>query len=380
MTICSTCVLDDRATTLTFDANGVCSFCHYLDARVTAVPTDIASRDRRRDAAIARIKEAGRGSKYDCVIGISGGIDSAYAALVAVRSGLRPLAVHVDNGWNTEVAVKNIEAIVRGLSLDLVTEVIDWEEFRGIQLSLLRAGVVDLELVSDHAIIAGMYRAARRFRTRFIVSGDNEATESALPAGWNYNRKTDLRHIRAINRAYERSSMRTYPQLSTLGLMLHKRVLGIESFDLLSWVDYNKERALQELERELGYRRYGSKHFESVITRFYQGYILPTKFGIDKRRYHYSLLIRAGQMSRADALADLEKPPYDPKLAATDKVYVCKKFGISVDEFERMMKAAPRDHRDFPTDARLVNALLTAFHRARDLGTNARAFLRRARP
>lgn len=376
MTICKNCVLDDRTAAITFDPAGVCSFCHFLDARTTEVPTDPERREAQKQAIISRMKRSGRNSKYDCVIGLSGGIDSSYAALLAVREGLRPLAVHVDNGWNTEIAVSNIEKLVRQLKLDLVTRVIDWEEFRGIQLSVLRAGVVDLELVSDHAIIAGMYSAARRFSIKFIVSGDNEATESSLPQGWNYNRKSDLRHIRAINDAYEKASMKTYPHLSTVSIMLARRVLGIESFSILSWSDYNKERAFRELEDAVGYRRYGGKHFESVITRFYQGYILPKKFGIDKRRYHYSLLIRSGQMTRAEALDDLERPPYDPHLMQMDKSYVCKKFGINESEFDRIMAESPRPHSAFASDERVVRLLLDSFHRARGIVARARSFRR----
>lgn len=305
---------------------------------------------------LTKIKDAGRGRRYDCVIGVSGGIDSSYAALVAKRHGLRPLAVHVDNGWNTELAVGNIEAVVRGLKLDLVTEVIDWEEFRGLQLSLLRAGVVDLELVTDHAIVAAMYHTARRHRIRYIVTGDNEATEATLPPGWNH-RKTDLRNIRAIHRAFENTSMKTFPHLSTLGMLAHRSLLGIEYIGLLSYVAYVKETAIAELEKELGWRRYGKKHFESVLTRFYQGYILPTKFGIDKRKFHDSLLIHSGQMTREEALADLATPPYDPRQQMEDKAYVCKKFGISVQEFDRMMAEPPRSHSEFGTDEATLSML-----------------------
>jgi N-acetyl sugar amidotransferase len=339
------------------DPTGVCSWCRRFDGRTKESLKTPAQRDAELARIVREIKEAGRGRKYDCVIGLSGGVDSSYAALQASRLGLRPLVVHVDNGWNTELAVKNIECIVRGLKLDLVTEVIDWEEFRGLQLSLLRAGVVDLELVSDHAIIAAMYHAARRHRIRYIVTGDNEATEAALPSGWNH-RKTDLRNIRAINRAFERAPMTTFPRMSTLSMLLHNRLLRFRYVGLLTYVDYVKERAIKELESALGWRRYGKKHFESVITRFYQGYILPRKFGIDKRKFHYALLLHSQQMTRDEALADLEHPPYDPKQQEEDKVYVCKKFGISVAAFDEMMREKPRSHYEWSSDERALAMVL----------------------
>lgn len=366
MQVCSSCVLDASVPTTVFDAGGKCSWCHFFESRARRSPREPSDREAAFARVLAQIKEAGRGRQYDCVIGVSGGIDSSYAAMVAKRHGLRPLAVHVDNGWNTELAVGNIEAIVRGLKLDLVTEVIDWEEFRRLQLSLLRAGVVDLELVSDHAIVAAMYHAARRHRIRYIVTGDNEATEATLPPGWNH-RKTDLRNIHAINRTHERTSLKTFPQLSTIGMLAHKHLLGIEYVGLLSYVEYIKERAMDELETELGWRRYGRKHFESVITRFYQGYILPTKFGIDKRKFHHSLLIHSGQMSRADALSDLATPPYDERQQLEDKLYVCKKFEISISEFDQIMSEAPRAHSEYATDDTILSATLWIGRKTRRL-------------
>lgn len=359
MTVCSRCVLDTTVASISFDDDGVCTLCHAFTARRSLGLLDPTARARELARVVSEIKSAGNNSPYDCVIGVSGGLDSSYAALVAVRNGLRPLAVHVDNGWNSDLAVQNIDAIVRGLRLPLVSHVVAWEEFRGLQLSLLRAGVVDLELVSDHAIIAGMYQAARRHRIRYIVTGDDSATEATLPAGWNH-RKTDLRNIRAINSRYERVTMRTFPQLSTLSMALHNRLLGLRYVGLLSYVEYRKDAAVEQLERELGWRRYEGKHFESIITRFYQGYILPTKFNIDKRRFHYSLLIHSGQMTREEALAEIKRPPYDPKLAQADLAYVCERFGISTAEFNQLMREPPRSHYDYPSDESVVRALLGA--------------------
>lgn len=361
---CVRCVMDESATETTFDADGVCSWCHLFDARREADTPSESQRDATFQRIVTEIRESGRGAKYDCLIGLSGGADSSYAALLAVRAGLRPLALHVDNGWNTEAAVHNIERIVRGLKLDLVTEVIDWEEFRGLQLSLLRAGVVDLELVSDHAIIAGVFRTARRHGIKYVVTGDNHATEATLPRGWNH-RKTDLRNIKAINRAFADVPIETFPTLSTLEMLFHRRVLGIRHVGILTYVDYVKERAMDDLEASIGWRRYGKKHSESIITRFYQGYILPKKFGIDKRRFHYSLLIHSGQMTREEAIDDLARPTYDPKQQEADKIYTCKKFGISTEEFDRIMAEPPRSHHAYPSEEKMLQVIFKAARLAR---------------
>jgi hypothetical protein len=349
---CRRCILDATIPGVDFDSDGLCNYCRRYD-EVSRNPDYVEpTRSKALARLVDRMKQAGRGRDYDCVIGLSGGIDSSYAAYVAKRRlGLRPLAVHVDNGWNSELAVKNIENIVRKLDIDLSTHVIDWEEFRQLQLSLFRAHVVDIELVTDHAIIAAMYHHARQHRVGFIVSGDNHVTEATLPPGWNH-RKTDL---------------------TTLGMLFHQRVLRIEYVGLLSYVDYVKADAIEELERELGWRPYGGKHYESIFTRFYQGYILPRKFGIDKRRFHYARLICSGQMTREEAVAALREDPYDAKLVASDRRFVLKKLRLSEAEFERYMEAGPRSHYDYPTDEKVVQLALRANRRVRDALGSLRA-------
>lgn len=357
--ICQRCVMDSSAPDLGLDGAGVCRYCREYEQRRSLWDFPPAEQLRRRESLLHEIRRAGLGHRYDCVMGLSGGVDSSYAVYVARKSGLRPLVVHVDNGWNTELAVMNIENIVRKLELDLVTIVIDWDEFRELQLAHLRAGVVDLELPSDHAIVAGMVKTARRFGARFILTGDNYATEATLPKGWNH-RKTDLRNLRAVHDAYTSEGLASFPQISTLGLMLRQKVLGLRYVGLLSYFPYVKAEAIQTLTRELGWRAYGGKHYESIITRFYQGYILPTKFGIDKRRLHFSLLINAGQMTREAALAELARPTYDPDLAASDREFVIKKFRITEAEFEKIMREPPRAHLDFASDEPLLTVLRSA--------------------
>lgn len=349
---CKRCVMDDTASNLALDANGLCSYCRGWDRLVANGEVDEAKMKVERATLVADLKRLGRGKRYDCVVGLSGGADSSYAAYLAVKEGLRPLAVHVDNGWNSELAVLNIERLVRGLNLDLYTVVIRWEQFRDLQLAFLRAGVVDLELPSDHAIIAGTMRTAAQFGIKDVLSGDNNATEAVLPPGWNH-RKTDLTNIRSIHDAYTHTGLDSYPQMSTLEFVFRQRVLKTKWRPFLSLYPYVKQDAIALLSKEFGWRGYVGKHGESIITRFYQGVILPTKFGIDKRRLHLSRLICSGQLTKEQALEELTKPHYDPTTQALDREFVIKKFGITEAEFERLLHEAPKPHEDFKSDERL---------------------------
>jgi N-acetyl sugar amidotransferase len=362
--VCVRCVLDASVPGISFDAVGMCSYCRAYDPLVSQGEYAADTRDRNLERLLDEVRRAGSGRPYDCIIGVSGGVDSSYALYAAKKRGLRPLAVHIDNGWNSELAVKNIESLVRTLGIDLETHVIDWEEFRALQLAFLRASVIDIELLSDHAIIAGMYRQARKHRVRYILTGDNIATECALPPGWNH-RKTDLRNIRAINRAHGKVRIRSFPTLSTVAMWVHQRVLGIHHVAFLSYFPFVKADAIAVLEKELGWRAYGGKHYESVFTRFYQGYILPTKFGIDKRSIHLSRLVCSGQVSREDALAELKRSPYDPELLKSDHEFVLKKLGISEKDFAALMKAPTRPHNAYATDERVVNTIIDARRRSR---------------
>lgn len=354
--MCVRCVMDETAPDLSLDKQGLCGYCRAFDRQQRAPGNDPRSLQQKGDEWVARLKSAGRFRRYDCVMGLSGGADSSYALLLARRLGLRPLAVHVDNGWNSELAVMNIENLVRKLDVDLHTVVIKWNEFRELQLAFLRAGVVDLELPSDHAIIAGLVQTTRRYLIRYLVSGDNRATEVTLPPGWNH-RKTDARNIRAIHDAYTRESLSSFPMLSTLGMLFSQRVLRQEWFPILSYFPYVKSEAIAELRAEVGWRPYPGKHGESIITRYYQAFILPKKFGFDKRRVHLSRLICAGQTTRAEALAELERAPYDLDTMQLDREFVIKKFRITETEFDALMAAAPRAHEDFPSEEQYLPAI-----------------------
>lgn len=356
---CRRCVMDESAPNLDIDDRGVCRYCRDFDRQRSQPGQSPEELERAGVAIVERIKAKGSGRRYDCVMGLSGGADSSYALLLAKRLGLRPLAVHVDNGWNSELAVMNIENLVRKLDIDLHTIVINWDEFRELQLAFLRAGVVDLELPSDHAILAGMYQTARRFFVRTIVSGDNAATEVTLPTGWNH-RKTDLRNLKAIHRSYSRIPLTSFPMLSTFGLLVSQRLLSFRAVPLLTYFRYVKSEAITELQREIGWRPYPGKHGESIITRYYQGFILPKKFGFDKRRIHLSRLVCNEQMTRDEAIEELERPPYAADLMALDREFVIKKFRISEREFDLLMSAAPRSHFEFPSEEPTLQLLFKA--------------------
>jgi N-acetyl sugar amidotransferase len=344
---CSRCILrrlDDPQ--IRFDAEGVCQHCltyaRYM-AQWRSRPGAIG--DTFDDLA-KEIREAGEGKEYDCILGVSGGVDSSYLAYLSRQAGLRPLAVHLDNGWNSELAVKNIESLLDGLGIELQTQVISWPEFRDLQLAYLKASVVDIEAITDHAIVACLYRAARAHGVRYILSGFNVATEGFLPASWVHN-KNDLMNLRAIHRRHGTLPLRTFPRLGVIRQFVYTHAFGIRLIPVLDNVPYVKEEAKALLVRELGWRDYGGKHYESVFTRFYQAYILPRKFGIDKRRSHFSTLICAGQMDRKEALRLIEEEPYDPRLLATDKEFVLKKLGLSEGDFSRIMSLPRREHLEF---------------------------------
>lgn len=344
---CSVSVLDTIDDPhMRFDAEGRCHYFHeYLAAERDHVRVG-AEGVMALERSVETITRDGRGKAYDCIMGISGGVDSTYLALLAKRLGLRPLAVHLDNGWNSELAVKNIENIVTRLGIDLHTHVIDWREFRDLQLAYLKASVVDVEALTDHAILATMRRLAARHGIRHILSGTNVVTEQVLPPHWIFN-KYDPVNIRAIHRAYGTVPLRTFPLLDWSTKKRQELWWRQRSHSLLNLVPYRKADVKREIQQELGWRDYGGKHYESVFTRFYQGFILPRKFGIDKRKAHLSNLIFSRQITRAEALVELTAPIYEPALLAQDLDFVLKKLELGAAEFEAYLARPPRSHREF---------------------------------
>jgi N-acetyl sugar amidotransferase len=349
--VCTRCVMDTTDPDIVFDAAGVCHHCHDRDRQVAGIVFSGDAGRRELERLVAIIKQDGVGHQYDCVIGVSGGVDSTYVAYQARQLGLRPLAVHLDNGWNSEIATRNIHAALDTLGIDLETLVIDWEEFKDVQLAFLKSGVPDCEIPSDHAIVSAVYHTARRQGIRHTVWGYNVRTETHLPPAWSQGHY-DWGYIKAIHTQYGTGRTRTFPHLSFLSALPG---FGFANTRLhpLDYLDYSKAAAMTVLERELGWRNYGGKHHESVYTRWYQGWFLPTRFGFDKRKTHLSSLICSGELSRAQALAELEQPAYAVELQQSDTEYVIKKFGLTKAQFAAIMNGPKRSFDDFASYQKL---------------------------
>jgi N-acetyl sugar amidotransferase len=363
---CVRCVMDTSDPEITFDENGVCNHCYRYATRArNELMHDVVGQAAFRKL-IGEIKAYGKDHEYDCLIGVSGGVDSTYVAYQVKQLGLRPLAVHVDNGWDSELAVSNIEKTLKVLGIDLSTRVLDWDEFRDLQLSFLRASVPNCEIPSDHAIGATMYEESVNHGIKYVISGGNVETEGILPRAWTYDNR-DYYHLEAVHKRYGTRKLESYPHYSLARFFYYFGVKRLKFVRVLNAAPYRKEAAKDLIKRELGWVDYGGKHYESIYTRFYQAHILPEKFGFDKRLAHYSTLIGAGQMTRAEALRELEKPAYPQEAYARDREFVLKKLGLSADEFDAIMKTPPRSHRELPgmhalfTDNRL--GLLSAARR-----------------
>lgn len=338
-----------------FDTNGVCNHCHDYDALIAQYVFTGELGRSRLDRIVAEIKQDGKGGKYDCLIGVSGGVDSTFVAYKVKEAGLRPLAVHLDNGWDSELAVSNIHKTLNKLGIDLHTHVIDWEEFRDIQIAFLRASTPDSEIPSDHAIVSLMFRMAEEMGIKYVISGRNYRTETHVAPAWSMGH-FDWKYIKNVHKMFGKVPLVTYPHRNPREeeAFLRKQVW----FDILNYIDYVKKDAIEILQRELGWQYYGGKHYESIYTRFFQGYILPVKFGYDKRKGHLSSLICSGETSREDALEELKKPTYAPSLQEEDREYVAKKLGLTADEFDAIMQLPKRTIHDYPSYTRDEKTLI----------------------
>lgn len=344
--MCSITLYDESIPGLTFDDEGVCDLAREGQRRLRDEVFHGVDGRQRLDVWAERIKAAGKGRDYDCIIGLSGGVDSSIVAVRVAELGLRPLALHLDNGWNIDLAVTNIKRLVNDLNIDLITHVVDWREIRDLQRAYIKASVMDLECVSDHAINTLLFRTAHKRGIKFVIHGGNVATESTMPASWGYD-KRDGKNLLSIHKAFGEVPLRTYPYMRPYQLFWYLFVDQIKAFPILNYVDYNKQKALTELQERFGYRPYARKHGENRFTRFYQEIYLPQKFGIDKRANHLSSLILAGEITRDEAMVEIQKPLYEPEEEREELEFIGKKLGFTIKELEAYMAVPPRPHTDF---------------------------------
>jgi N-acetyl sugar amidotransferase len=358
--------MDESASDIRFDDAGVCNYCtEYLETKARYIRPDPVAQRRELEAFVSDIRKAGSGKRYDCLIGISGGVDSSWVLVKAIELGLRPLAVHMDNGWNAELAQNNIANLVRTLGVDLVTHVIDWREYRGLMEAFFKSDVVDVELLYDNAAFAVCYQQAERFGISTILNGTNVATEGMrMPPGWNWH-KYDKRNIKGISRRFGGPRLKSFPAIGTLDqIRFHLR--GIRWHSFLNHFDFRKSEALEVLQARFAYKPYPFKHYESVFTRFYQGFILPEKFGIDKRRLHLSTLIMNGEMSREEALEALDGIAYESdRLLKQDRRYFLKKMGWPDSKLEEYLARPGVPHDSYPSELPLWNFALELYRKVR---------------
>tara|TARA_B100001564_G_C20669647_1_gene685553 strand:- start:8224 stop:9336 length:1113 start_codon:yes stop_codon:yes gene_type:complete len=347
---CSRCIiseLDDPLIIL--DDNGLCNYCNNYNSQLNELGSE-TERNNFIENKIKEIKFNGINKKYDCLIGLSGGLDSSYMAYWLAKKGLKPLVVHLDNGWNSEIASQNIKNICEKLKFDLYTHVINWEEFKEMQLAYLRASVVDVEVLTDHAIKAIILKLARKFKIKYVFSGFNIATESIMIQGWTYN-KNDFVNIKdIITKNSSLKKLKTYPYTTFWSNLFYDYFLKLEKINLLNYINYDKEKSKEIIINSLNWKDYGGKHYESIFTKFYQAYILPEKFNIDKRKVHLANLICSNQITKIEAKRYLEQPLYESESELKNDInFVTKKLGISDEDFKNIMSKKTKNHTDFKT-------------------------------
>lgn len=343
----------------------VCNYCtEFLHRLDTYVDPDPVARQRKLEQLVEKVKANGAGKPYDCIIGVSGGVDSSYTLVRAKQLGLRPLAVHMDSGWNAEVAANNIANLVRGLGVDLYTHVIDWPEIRGLMEAMFAADVRDVEVLYDNALAGVVYGQAARHGLHYILAGSNMTTEGMrMPGEWTWH-KIDRRNIVGISKKFGGPRLKTFPAIGTLKYIKHILIDRAHWIAFLDFIDYRKDAALEELQRDYGYKPYAYKHYESVFTRFWQGYMLPRKLGYDKRKPHLSTLVMTGQMTRDEAMRKMDEIAYPSQRdLEADKQYFLKKMGWSEAKFEEYLSRAEVPHDAYPSEAALWQRLLSIYRK-----------------
>jgi N-acetyl sugar amidotransferase len=350
--VCANCVMDTTDSLIQFDEKGFCDHCnnYYNNILPNWHPDERGAKEL--DKIVEEIKKEGRGKEYDCIIGISGGVDSSYLLYYAKEKlGLRPLAFSVDCGWNLNVAVENVEKIVKGLGLDLYTEIVNWNEMKDFQLAYFKSQLANQDQPQDHVIFASLYNYAAKHGIKYVLTGGNYSTECVRePYEWVY--LNDVRQIKDVHKRFGTSPLKSLPLCGMFKYRLYYRYFkGMKVIKPLDLIPYKKEEVISIMEKRFGWQRYANKHFESVFTRFYEGYWLIHKFGYDKRRAHFSSLVLTGQLTREEALKTLEGPPYDEEIAMQDLEYVAKKLGLTKEAFIELMNGENKTYRDYKSSA-----------------------------
>lgn len=354
--ICTNCVMDTSDSNILFDKFGVCDHCnnYFNNILPNWHPNEIG--EKKLNKIIEKIKFDGRNKPYDCLMGISGGVDSSYMAYLAkVKFGLRPLIFHIDAGWNSQQAVNNIEKIIDKLGLDLHTEVINWEEMKDLQASFFKANVCHIDTPQDHAFVAALYNFAAKNGFKYILNGGNISSECVRePLEWHYH-ASDLLQIRDIHSKFGKKELKTFPLASIFKYRIfYKYFKRIQVIKPLDFIPFEKEKAMKFLESEFGWQRYAQKHYESRFTKFYEGYWMLEKFGFDIRRAHYSSLILTGQMSREEAIQKISTKPYDSESIKDDFEYIATKLDFSVEELRELFYSQKKTYKDYKNSMTLI--------------------------
>ncbi len=355
--ICTKCVMDTTDSKIIFDQNGVCDHCKIYFSDILPIWQKGQNRAKDLEEIVSKIRESNKGEDFDCIMGMSGGIDSSYLLYSMVENyGMRPLVFHVDAGWNSQIAVNNIERLIDGLGLDLYTQVINWEEIKDLQLAYFKSGVPHIDTPQDHAFFATMYKFASDNNIKHILTGGNYSTECVRnPLEWMYY-QSDSTQLRDIHRQFGTIPLDSYPITS---IIWHKFYLpyfrGIKLIRPLDYIPYNKKEAMNLLMKNFGYQKYPQKHFESRFTRFYESYWLSERFGYDTRKVQYSSLILTGQMERHEAIEKLKKPAYDKEFIDQEFEYVSNKLGISTQELQSFFSAPKKTYKDYKSQKYLYD-------------------------